>query len=140
VLVVVVVASVDGVVVVVVVVAGVVAAAVTSRRAAVPALSPGAMDDPPVAEVVGVPSRGAMARVVVVVGGEVGCVTVFLRWPAGVVAASRRCPRGPGCWEATAATKARSERATARTAHQCGRIRAGPETPGPDLVTSPPTA
>jgi hypothetical protein len=121
-----------------VVVAGVVVAAVTSPPASWPALPLVATDDPPVAEVVGVPSGGAGARVVVVEGRESAFDAAFLPEPAGVGPASRRCPRGLGRSEATAATNARSESATASTAHQCGRIR-GPETDGPDVLISPPT-
>jgi hypothetical protein len=133
-----------GVVVVVgnAVVAGVVVAAVTSPRAFGSALPLAATDGTPAAEVVAVPGSGAGARVVVVevvAAGGSAFGAAFLPRPAGVACASRRCPMGLGWSEATAATSARSESATASTAHQCGRIRGGLEAADPDVLMSPPT-
>lgn len=121
--------------------ARVVVAAVTGPRTS-GLVFPFVADDPPAAAAVGVPAGDAGTRVVVVVGeGSRECAVgaAGLPWPSGVAPATRRWPRGLGWSEATAATNARSESATASTAHQCGRIRAGSETDGPDVLISPPT-
>jgi len=74
------------------------------------------------------PGSGAL---VVVVEAGVGAVDVPWCCFSGLSGAVARSP-GASRWPAVAATKARRETATARTAHQCGRMRrAGSEPSAP---------
>jgi hypothetical protein len=126
-----------GAVVVVVVAGAVIEALVTTR------VVPAALTEATVgAEVVGVTARGGVVGNVVVVvvvgvlvGGEVGACGAAC--PPLDAALSPR----PLEWsDVAAATRARRDNDTARTAHQCGRIRCGRARPDARFVRSPTTA
>jgi hypothetical protein len=126
--------------VVVVVVAGAVIEALVTTRVVSGAFTESTVD----AEVVGVTTLGGMVGnvvvvVVVVVGvlvdGEVGACG------AACPSLDAVLPPRPLEWsDVAAATRARRDNDTARTAHQCGRIRCGRARPDARFVRSPATA
>jgi hypothetical protein len=120
-----------------VVVAGAVIEALVTTRVVPAALTEATVG----AEVVGVTARGGVVGNVVVVvvgvlvGGEVGACGAAC--PPLDAALSPR----PLEWsDVAAATRARRDNDTARTAHQCGRIRCGRARPDARFVRSPTTA
>jgi hypothetical protein len=121
--------------VVVVVVAGAVIEALVTTRVVSGAFTESTVD----AEVVGVTTLGNVVVVVVVVGvlvdGEVGACG------AACPSLDAVLPPRPLEWsDVAAATRARRDNDTARTAHQCGRIRCGRARPDARFVRSPATA
>jgi hypothetical protein len=121
--------------VVVVVVAGAVIEALVTTRVVSGAFTESTVD----AEVVGVTTLGNVVVVVVVVGvlvdREVGACG------AACPSLDAVLPPRPLEWsDVAAATRARRDNDTARTAHQCGRIRCGRARPDARFVRSPATA
>jgi hypothetical protein len=131
-----------GVVAGVAVVTGVIEAVFTCGRTVAPPLSLELVAEPVGTVVV------LVVEVVVVLpppagGVEAGGERAFAPDPfwrlVEAVPASRRCPASLGWSDAAAATRAKSDSETARTAHQCGRIRGPPAPTAPALLISPPT-
>jgi hypothetical protein len=73
------------------------------------------------------------------VGGDTADDAAPFSPPEGATTLPSRCPGALGRSEAAAATRAKIESDTARTAHQWGRIRNGPDPTEPVFVISPTT-
>jgi hypothetical protein len=73
------------------------------------------------------------------VGGDTADDAAPFSPPEGATTLPSRCPGALGRSEAAAATRAKIESDTARTAHQWGRIRDGPDPTEPVFVISPTT-